>query len=229
MKHGKNWRKTRELVDKTKEYTLQDAVGFLKTNSSVKFDESLDIAINLGVDPRKSDQNVRGTVVLPHGTGKKVRVLAFAQGDKENEAKAAGAEYVGADDLAEKIIGGWLEFDAVVATPDMMKVVGKLGKVLGPHGLMPNPKLGTVTMDISKAIRELKMGKVEFKVEKAGILHSALGKLSFDADKLRENVKAFLEAVVKAKPATAKGHFLKKVTLSSTMGQGMKIDVTEFK
>lgn len=229
MKHGKNWRSTREQVDKTKEYALMDAVTFLKTNSKVKFDESLDIAINLGVDARKSDQNVRGTVVLPHGTGKSVRVLAFAQGDKEAEAKAAGAEYVGGDDLAEKIIGGWLDFDAVVATPDMMKVVGKLGKVLGPHGLMPNPKLGTVTMDITKAIRELKMGKVEFKVEKAGILHSALGKLSFDAEKLRDNVKAFIEAVVKAKPATAKGHFLKKVTLSSTMGQGLKIDVAEFK
>jgi large subunit ribosomal protein L1 len=229
MKHGKKWRAAHEKIDKIKEYKLVEALTLLKSNSAVKFDESLDIAINLGIDARKSDQNVRAAVVLPNGTGKKVRVLAFAQGEKVNEATKAGAEYVGADDLAEKIQGGWLDFDAVVATPDMMKVVGKLGKVLGPHGLMPNPKLGTVTMDIEKAIRELKMGKVEFKVEKAGILHAALGKLSFDVEKLKENVKTFIEAVVKAKPPTAKGQFLKKVTLSSTMGQGLKIDISDLK
>jgi large subunit ribosomal protein L1 len=229
MKHGKKWCAVREKVDKNKEYTLVDAIAFLKANTTTKFDESLDIAVNLGIDPRKSDQTVRAAVVLPHGTGKKVRVLAFAQGEKEKEARDAGADYVGGDDLAEKIQGGWLEFDAVVATPDMMKVVGKLGKVLGPHGLMPNPKLGTVSMDIQKAIRELKMGKVEFKCEKAGILHVALGKLSFETDKLRENIRALIEAVNKAKPATAKGHYLKKVTLSSTMGQGLKIDINDLK
>jgi large subunit ribosomal protein L1 len=181
------------------------------------------------VDPRKSEQAVRGAAVLPHGLGKTIRVLVFAQGEKEAEAKEAGADYVGGDDLAEKIKGGWLEFDAVIATPDMMKVVGKLGKILGTRGLMPNPKVGTVTMDVSKAVKEMKKGKVEFRVEKAGILHAPLGKLSFETQKILENAKAFMDAVLKAKPATAKGQYIKKVSLSSTMGQGLKINANDLK
>jgi large subunit ribosomal protein L1 len=223
MKHGKKWNSIREKVDKTKVYTVVEAIEFLKANSQVKFDETVEIAINLGIDPKKSDQAVRGSVVLPHGLGKTVRVLAFAVGDKAQEAKDAGAEFVGADDMAEKITGGWLDFDAVVATPDMMKVVGKLGKILGTRGLMPNPKVGTVTMDIGKAIRELKKGKADFRAEKGGLLHAPLGKLSFDAVKLQENVKAFLDAVGKVKPPSAKGIFVKKAILTSTMGQGLKI------
>jgi large subunit ribosomal protein L1 len=223
MKHGKKWNNVRKKIDKTKEYALGEAVEFLKANSQVKFDETVEAAVNLGIDPKKSDQAVRGSVVLPHGLGKSVRILAFAVGDKANEAKEAGAEFVGADDMAEKITGGWLEFDAVVATPDMMKVVGKLGKILGTRGLMPNPKVGTVTMDIGKAIKELKKGKADFRAEKGGILHAPLGKLSFDALKIRENVKVFLETVAKMKPPSAKGAFIKKVVLSSTMGQGIKI------
>jgi large subunit ribosomal protein L1 len=229
MKRGKKWKETRKKLEKTREYPITEAVDFLRANSKVKFDETVDIAINLGIDPKKSDQNVRAAVVLPHGVGKTVRVLAFAQGDKIQEAKDAGADYVGAEDMAEKINGGWMEFDAVVASPDMMKVVGKLGKVLGPRGLMPNPKVGTVTMELGRAVREMKAGKVEFRIEKAGILHSAVGKLSFGTEKLVENIKAFLEAVVKAKPQTAKGTYLKKVTLSSTMGQGLKLNVGEYR
>ncbi len=204
-RHGKKWKASRAKIDKTKEYSLSDAVEFLKANKSAKFDETVEVAVNLGIDPKKSDQNVRGAVVLPHGLGKTVRILAFAQGAKAEEAKEAGADYVGAEDMAEKITGGWLEFDACVATPDMMKVVGKLGKILGTRGLMPNPKVGTVTMDIGKAIKELKRGKVEFRAEKGGIVHAPLGKLSFDAAKLSENVKVFLEALSKAKPSSAKG------------------------
>ncbi|HUI93717.1 MAG TPA: 50S ribosomal protein L1 [Chitinivibrionales bacterium] len=222
-RHGKKWKASRAKIDKTKEYQIPEAVEFLRTNKTGKFDETLEVAINLGIDPTKSDQNVRGAVVLPHGLGKTVRVLAFAQGAKAEEAKAAGADHVGAEDMAEKINGGWLEFDACIATPDMMKVVGKLGKILGTRGLMPNPKVGTVTMDIGKAVKELKKGKVEFRAEKGGIVHAPLGKLSFDADKLIENVKTFLEALAKAKPSSAKGQFLKKVVLSSTMGQGVKL------
>ncbi len=223
MKHGKKWNNTRKKIDKTKEHTLAEAVEFLKGNSQVKFDETVEVAVNLGIDPKKSDQAVRGSVVLPNGLGKSVRVLAFAVGNKAQEAKDAGADYVGADDMAEKITGGWLDFDAVVATPDMMKVVGKLGKILGTRGLMPNPKVGTVTMDIGKAIKELKKGKADFRSEKGGILHAPLGKLSFDAVKIQENVRAFLDAVVKVKPPSAKGSFIKKVVLSSTMGQGIKV------
>ncbi|NLE00691.1 MAG: 50S ribosomal protein L1 [Fibrobacter sp.] len=229
MKHGKKYNAVYQKVDKLKEYTAVEAIEFLKTNSFAKFDETVDIAVNLGVDPRKSDQAVRGAAVLPNGLGKTIRVLVFAQGDKEKEAKEAGADYVGGDDLAEKIKGGWLDFDAVVATPDMMKVVGKLGKILGTRGLMPNPKVGTVTMDIGKAIKELKKGKVEFRVDKAGILHAPLGKLSFETQKLIENAKAFMDAVNKAKPATAKGQYIKKVCLSSTMGQGMKVNQNDLK
>lgn len=229
MKRGKKWRESHEKVDKTKEYSLVDAVEFIKTNAPSKFNETVDIAVNLGVDARKSDQAVRSAVVLPHGLGKKVRVLAFAQGEKEKEAQEAGADFIGDEEVAKKIQGGWLDFDAVVATPDMMKVVGKLGRVLGPHGLMPNPKVGTVTMDISKAVKELKAGKVEFRVEKGGILHAPLGKISFESQNLRENAKAFIDAVYKAKPATAKGAYIKKITLSSTMGQGLKVKVMDLK
>jgi large subunit ribosomal protein L1 len=229
MKRGKNWKESRKLLEKTKEYAVGEALDFLRTNTKAKFDETVDIAVNLGIDPKKSDQNVRAAVVLPNGVGKTVRVLAFAQGEKIREAKDAGADFVGGDDMAEKITGGWTDFDAVVAAPDMMKVVGKLGKVLGPRGLMPNPKVGTVTMDIGKAVRELKAGKVEFRIEKAGILHAAVGKLSFGTEKLAENIKAFMEAVVKARPQTAKGLFIKRVTLSSTMGQGLRINASDFK
>jgi large subunit ribosomal protein L1 len=201
----------------------------LKANHTVKFDETVEIAVRLGVDPRKSDQAVRGAAILPNGLGKTIRVLVFAQGDKETEAKEAGADYVGGEDLAKKITEGWLEFDAVIATPDMMKVVGKLGKILGTRGLMPNPKVGTVTPDVSRAIKEVKKGKVEFRVEKAGILHAALGKLSFDTTKIVENAKAFMDAVHKAKPAAAKGLYIKKISLSSTMGQGLKINENDLK
>ncbi|NLP01305.1 MAG: 50S ribosomal protein L1 [Fibrobacter sp.] len=229
MKHGKKYNTVYKKVDKLKEYGALEAIEFLKSNSFTKFDETVEIAVVLGVDSRKSDQAVRGAAVLPHGLGKTIRVLAFAQGEKEAEAREAGADYVGGDDLAEKIKGGWLEFDAVVATPDMMKVVGKLGKILGTRGLMPNPKVGTVTMDIGKAIKEMKKGKVEFRVDKAGILHAPLGKLSFESQKILENTKAFMEAVLKAKPATAKGQYIKKVSLTSTMGQGIKINQNDLK
>jgi large subunit ribosomal protein L1 len=229
MKHGKKYDAVHKKVDRLKEYSALEAIEFLKTNSTVKFDETVEIAVVLGVDARKSDQSVRGAAVLPHGIGKTVRVLAFAAGDKETEAKEAGVDYVGGEDLAEKIKGGWLEFDAVVATPDMMKVVGKLGKILGTRGLMPNPKVGTVTMDIGRTVRELKKGKVEFKIEKAGILHAALGKLSFDTPKILDNAKAFMEAVTKAKPAASKGQYIKKVTLTSAMGQGLKVNQNDLK
>jgi len=229
MKHGKKYNAVYQKVDKTKEYGAVEAIDFLKSNSMVKFDETVDIAVVLGVDPRKSDQAVRGAAVLPHGLGKTVRVLVFAQGDKEGEAREAGADFVGGDDLAEKIKGGWLDFDAVIATPDMMKVVGKLGKILGTRGMMPNPKVGTVTMDVTKAVKELKKGRVQFRVEKAGILHAPLGKLSFPSQSLLENAKAFMDAVNKAKPAAAKGQYIKKVCLSSTMGQGLKVNQNDLK
>ncbi|MBN1980124.1 MAG: 50S ribosomal protein L1 [Chitinivibrionales bacterium] len=229
MKRGKKWREAYSKVDKLKEYNLTDAIEFLKNNKHVKFDESMDIAVNLGIDPRKSDQAVRSAVALPNGLGKKVRVVAFAQGDKEKEAKEAGAEVVGSEDLAERIKEGWLDFDAVVATPDMMKVVGKLGKVLGTRGLMPNPKVGTVTTEIGKAIKELKAGKVEFRAEKAGIVHAPLGKISFETPALVENTKAFMDAVLKAKPTSAKGTYIKKVSISSTMGQGLRIKTAELR
>lgn len=229
MRHGKKYNEIYKKVDKTKEYGAVEAIEFLKSNSAVKFDETVEVAVRLGVDSRKSEQAVRGAAVLPNGLGKAVRVLVFAQGDKEAEAKEAGADYVGGEDLAEKIKGGWLEFDAVIATPDMMKVVGKLGKILGTRGLMPNPKVGTVTMDVTKAVKEMKKGKVEFRVEKAGILHAPLGKLSFETQKILENAKAFMDAVNKAKPATAKGQYIKKVSLSSTMGQGLKINANDLK
>jgi large subunit ribosomal protein L1 len=229
MKHSKSWVDTRKKIEKTREYSLTEAIDFLKSNSRVKFDETLEIAVNLGVDPRKSDQAVRAAAVLPHGLGKTIRVVAFAQGEKATEAQEAGADHVGSEEIAQKISGGWMDFDAVVATPDQMKVVGKLGKILGPHGMMPNPKVGTVTMDIGTAIKEIKRGKVEFRVEKGGILHAPLGKLSFDVDKLRDNAKAFMDAVQKAKPSAAKGLYVKKVTLTSTMGQGLRVAAADLK
>jgi large subunit ribosomal protein L1 len=229
MKHGKKYNAAYAKVDKLKEYGAIEAIDFLKANHTVKFDETIEIAVRLGVDPRKSDQSVRGAAILPNGLGKTVRVLVFAQGDKETEARDAGADYVGGEDLAKKITEGWLEFDAVIATPDMMKVVGKLGKILGTRGLMPNPKVGTVTPDVSRAVKEVKKGKVEFRVEKAGILHAPLGKLSFDTTKIVENAKAFMDAVHKAKPAAAKGQYIKKISLSSTMGQGLKINENDLK
>lgn len=216
----------REKIDLTKEYSLEDAVSLVKESSYAKFDESIDLAVNLGIDPRKSDQMVRGAVVLPHGIGKKIRVLVFAKGEKEKEAIDAGADYVGSEDLVEKISKGWLDFDKTVATPDIMGLVGKLGKILGPRGLMPNPKLGTVTFDIAKAVKEIKAGKVEYRAEKAGIVHVPIGKVSFDSKKLRENVKAIIESIVKAKPATSKGKYLKKLSISSTMGPGISVDIT---
>jgi large subunit ribosomal protein L1 len=226
---GKKLDNVMSKIDLTKEYSIEDAISLVKENAFARFDETVDMAINLGVDAKKSDQMVRGTVVLPYGTGKPVRVLVFAKGEKEKEAKEAGADYVGAEDLVEKIQHGWLEFDKAVATPDLMGLVGKLGKILGPRGLMPNPKLGTVTFDIAKAVKEIKAGKVEYKVEKAGVVHVPVGKASFDKDKLLENTMAILKSVTKAKPATSKGKYIKKITLSSTMGPGIKIDISKLK
>ncbi len=199
----------------------------MKSASFVKFDETVDLVVRLGVDPRHADQMVRGAVVLPNGLGKDVRVLVFAKGEKEKEATEAGADYVGADDLVAKIQGGWFEFDTAIATPDMMGVVGKIGKLLGPRGLMPNPKVGTVTFDVGRAVKESKSGKVEFRVEKAGIIHAPVGKVSFDADKLQENILALFDALMKAKPPAAKGTYVKKICLSSTMGPGVRCDSSD--
>jgi len=222
---GKKMDSAVKKVEAGKEYSLEEAVKIVKETSYTKFDETVDMALNLGVDPKKSDQMVRGTVVLPHGMGKKVKVLVFAKGEKEKEAREAGADYVGAEDLVEKIQKGWLDFDNAVATPDIMGLVGKLGKVLGPRGLMPNPKLGTVTFDVAKAVKEIKAGKVEYKTEKAGIVHVPIGKVSFDPEKLLDNARVIIDAIVKAKPGTSKGKYLKKVALSSTMGPGIRVDV----
>ncbi|MEO5640815.1 MAG: 50S ribosomal protein L1 [Sphingomicrobium sp.] len=214
-------------LEPMKLYKVDDAIGLLKSLASTKFDETLEVAINLGVDPRHADQMVRGVVNLPKGTGKDVRVAVFARGAKADEATAAGAEVVGAEDLMEAIQGGKTDFDRVIATPDMMGIVGRLGKVLGPKGLMPNPKLGTVTMDVTKAVTDAKSGQVEFRVEKAGIIHAGIGKASFPAGDLKANFDAFVDAIVKAKPTGAKGKYLQKVALSSTMGPGLKLDVSE--
>lgn len=214
-------------VNTEKEYTLSEAISILKDQSKVKFVESLDCAIRLGVDPRHADQMVRGTVSLPHGTGKTVRVLVIAKGAKIQEALDSGADYAGFDDYLEKIKGGWADVDVVVATPDSMAELGKLGKVLGPKGLMPNPKSGTVTMDVAKAVKEVKGGKIEFRVEKTGIVHTSLGKLNFDTDKLVDNTKAFLNTIIKMKPSSAKGQYVKSLFLSSTMGPGLKISKDE--
>lgn len=215
----------KEKIDSTKQYDLKEAVDLVKQLAHTKFDETVDLAMNLGVDPKKSDQMVRGSVVLPHGLGKKVRVLAFVKGEKAMEAKNAGADHVGAEDLVEKINGGWLEFDKVVATPDIMGLVGKLGKVLGPRGLMPNPKSGTVTFDIGKAVKDITAGKADYKTEKAGVVHVSIGKVSFDSEKLVENAKTVIRAIEKAKPSTSKGKYLKKMSISSTMGVGIPINV----
>ena len=222
-KHGKKFRKASAAAP-PKPYPLAEAVKLAKENSFAKFDESFDVAMRLGVDPKHADQMVRGTVVLPHGTGKTLRILVFAAGDKVREAEEAGADFVGGEELAKKVEGGWLEFDAIVATPDMMRVVGRLGRVLGPRGLMPNPKTGTVTPDVAKAIGELKAGKVEFRTEKTGIVQAAVGKVSFSAEQLQANAEALIHAVLRAKPAAAKGKYVKSATVSTTMGPGLRLD-----
>ena len=225
MAKGKRFKQSLESIEAEREYALADAVAALQATPAPKFDESVDLAINLGVDPRHADQMVRGAIVLPHGVGKDTRVLVFAKGDKEKEAQEAGADYVGGEDLAKKIQDeGWLDFERVIATPDMMSVVGRLGKVLGPRGLMPNPKLGTVTMEVGDAVRDNKAGKVEYRVDKSGIIHAVVGKRSFDAQKLVDNASALIDAVIKAKPAAAKGVYLKKISISSTMGPGVRVD-----
>jgi large subunit ribosomal protein L1 len=224
MKIAKRLQKIREGVDPNKSYGLDIAVAMVKERAVAKFDESIEIAMNLGVDPRHADQMVRGVVNLPNGTGKNVRVAVFARGAKADEAKAAGADIVGAEDLLETVMSGKIDFDRCIATPDMMPLVGRLGKVLGPRGMMPNPKVGTVTVDVAGAIKASKGGAVEFRVEKAGIVHGGIGKASFDAKALEENIRAFADAVIKAKPAGAKGNYLKKIAISSTQGPGVKVD-----
>jgi len=223
-KHGKRYRAVREGLDRDKFYPIDEAVKMIKERAKSKFDETIEIAMNLGVDPRHADQMVRGVVTLPNGSGRTVRVGVFARGAKADEAKAAGADVVGAEDLVEKVTNGQIDFDRCIATPDMMPLVGRLGKVLGPRGLMPNPKVGTVTMDVAGAVKAAKGGSVEFRVEKAGIIQAGVGKASFDADKLVENVKALVDAVIKAKPAGAKGTYVQRVAVSSTMGPGVKVE-----
>src|SRR6056297_2332905 len=225
-KIGKRTRAAREAVNGKQNVTVEEAIDLIKTNARAKFDETVEIAVNLGVDPRHADQMVRGVVGLPNGTGKTVRVAVFARGPKAEEAEAAGADIVGAEDLMETVQGGEINFDRCIATPDMMPVVGRLGKVLGPRNLMPNPKVGTVTMDVAQAVKDAKGGQVQFKAEKAGVVHAGVGKASFAEDKLVENVRAFVNAVAKAKPAGAKGTYMKKIALSSTMGPGVSVDVS---
>jgi large subunit ribosomal protein L1 len=226
---GKRLQTARKLVDSTKMYSVDEAVKILDSFPKAKFDESVDISINLGVNPRKAEENVRATVALPHGRGKVIRVAAFCKGEKAKEAEAAGADFVGAEDLVQKIQGGWMEFDAAVATPDAMALVGRIGKLLGPRGLMPNPKVGTVSPDIAKAIEAIKSGRVEFRVEKAGIVHVGLALMSFGADKIKDNALAVIDAVVKAKPPTSKGVYIKSAHISTTMGPGIALDVSAFK
>jgi large subunit ribosomal protein L1 len=222
--HGKRFREALKKVDRTRLYVLDEAVGMVKEMAKAKFDETVEIAARLGVDPRHAEQMVRGSVALPHGLGKTERVVAFAKGEKVREAKEAGADFVGAEDLVEKIQGGWLDFERVVATPDVMGLVGRLGRVLGPRGLMPNPKSGTVSFDIGRVVKEIKAGKVEYRVEKAGIVHAPVGKASFEAKALVENISAVVDALVRAKPSSSKGVYFKGLTLSSTMGPGVKVD-----
>lgn len=221
---GKKYKQASEGIEQEKKYPLSEACQLLVKNKTAKFDETIDVAIRLSVDPKQSDQVVRGAVSLPHGLGKTIKILVFAKGDKEKEALSAGADYVGSEELIEKINGGWMEFDKVIATPDMMGQVSKIGKVLGPRGLMPNPKVGTVTFDLAKAIQENKAGKVEFRTEKAGIVQASVGRLSFGAEKIRDNIQAFVDDVVRLKPSAAKGTYLRSITISATMGPGIKID-----
>ncbi len=225
-KRGKKYLESRKKVNREAKYSLDEALELLKETCTAKFDETVEVAMRLGVDPKYPDQQVRGSVVLPNGTGRNVRVVVFAKGTKEKEAQEAGADVVGSDDLVAKIQGGWLEFDKAVATPDMMGTVGKIGKTLGPRGLMPNPKVGTVTFDVGKAVRDLKGGKVEFKVDKTGTLHSGIGKVSFGKEKIKENFLAFFEAITKAKPSAAKGTYVRSIALSSTMGVGIKLNAS---
>jgi large subunit ribosomal protein L1 len=226
-RRGKTYRAMLAKVDRIQRYSLEEGLRLVHETARAKFDETLEMAVRLGVDPRQADQNIRGTVVLPHGMGKAVRVLAFAKGEKEREAQEAGADIVGAEDLIKKISEGWLDFDKTVATPDMMGAVGRIGKVLGPRGLMPNPKTGTVTMDIGKAVKEIKAGKLEFRVDKAGIIHVPIGKVSFGPEKLLDNARTVLSSILRAKPASAKGNYVLGVTVSTTMGPGIKIDLSQ--
>ncbi|MGE0175160.1 MAG: 50S ribosomal protein L1 [Oligoflexales bacterium] len=228
-KQGKKYRAALAQVDREKAYPLEEACNLIKKVAFSKMDESVDLAVNLGVDPRHADQNIRGAVPLPHGKGKKVRIVIFAKGEKATEANGLGVEAVGGDDLAKRISEGWLDFDQVIATPDMMGVVGKLGKVLGPRGLMPNPKLGTVTFEVAKAVNELRQGRAEYRVDKAGIVHTLVGKVSFSSEQLAGNIGALMDALLKAKPSTAKGTYVKKIAISSTMGPGIKVDTAPYK
>ena len=225
---GKKYTAAAAQLDRDRVYSVEEAVDLAKKIAYAKFDETVEVDMTLGVDPRKADQMVRGTVVLPHGLGKSKRVVVIASADKMNEARDAGADEIGGDDIVERIKGGWLDFDALIATPDMMKSVGQLGKILGPRGLMPNPKTGTVTFDVGRAVRETKAGKVEFRVDKTGVIHAPVGKVSFDKERLVENAKTLIDAVVRAKPSAAKGKYVKNATLSSTMGPGIKLNTAEF-
>jgi len=227
-KRGKKYQEATKLIDRSKAYDIKEAVRLLKETAKANFDETVEVAFRLGVDPKKADQQIRGAMVLPHGTGKTQRVLVFAKGDKVQEAEAAGADYVGDQDLINKINQGWFDFDVVVATPDMMAEVGKLGRVLGPKGLMPNPKTGTVTFEIEKAVKEIKAGKVEYRVDKSSNIHVPIGKISFDNEKLAENFVAIMETIVRVKPQTAKGNYVRNVSVTSTMGPGIKVDSSEF-
>lgn len=228
-KRGKKYTEALKMYDREKVYDVPEAVELVKKMSTAKFDETVELAVRLGVDPKKADQQIRGAVVLPNGTGKTQRVLVFAKGEKAKEAEAAGADYVGEEDYINKINQGWLDFDVIVATPDMMAQVGKLGRVLGPKGLMPNPKTGTVTFDVEKAVNEIKAGKVEYRVDKAGNVHVPLGKVSFESEKLEENLKTMIETLLKAKPASSKGTYMRNVAVSSTMGPGVKLNVSHYK
>jgi len=225
---GKKYQQAAQKIDRTRRYRLSEALQLVIDSKSAKFDETAEIAVRLNVDPRQADQNIRGTVVLPHGTGRRVRVLVLTKGEKEREAREAGADYVGGDELIARIADeGWLDFESVIATPDIMGAVGRIGRILGPRGLMPNPRLGTVTFDVAKAVGEVKAGKVDFRVDKGGVVHAPLGKLSFGADKLTENARALLGALVRAKPASAKGNYVQSITLASTMGPGVRVDNNE--
>lgn len=229
-KNGKRYRDIANLIDRSQLYSLDEGVQLLKQTSKAKFDETVDLAARLGVDPRHADQNIRGTVALPHGTGKQIRVVVFAQGDKAREAEEAGADAVGTDDLVDKIVGGWLDFDATVATPDLMRtIMPKLGRVLGPRGLMPNAKTGTVTMEIAETIKNIKAGQIEYRVEKeSGVVHVPIGKTSFDEDQIKENLQTVMEALMRARPASTKGRYLRSVAVSSTMGAGIRLDPVQF-